>query len=410
MLDFLAGELTPVVAAELFVSLVGIAAVVAFATRRTAVPYTVALVLVGLAMSAVLPRIEAAVDPELLLFVLLPGLVFEPALQLRVGDLRGALRAIVILAAPGVVVSAGIVAVLLNLATGLDLGLAFVVGAAVAATDPAAVVAAFRRLGAPKRLATVVEAESLFNDGTGIVVFALALTALKQGFEPLDGLLSFLAIVAVSSGIGAAVGWLAGRLTATIDDHLVELTLSVVVAYGTYLLADRLHESGIIATVVAGVVLGNASRTSAMSERTRQALDTVWEFVAYLLTALAFLLIGLALSPAQLVAAAWPIAAAFVATLVGRAIVVYGLLGGAAAILPGRTQLPVRWLHVLFWAGLRGAVATALALSLPPDLPQREIVEGTIYGVVLLTLVIQGTTTEFIVRRAGVRTEASRTG
>lgn len=396
-------EVTPLVAAELFVGLVAVAAVVALVTRRSAIPYSVALVLVGLAFGALLTDLEVAVDPELLLFVLLPGLVFEAALQIRLSDLRGALRSVIILAAPGVLISAGIVAIALNIATGLELGLAFVVGAAVAATDPAAVIAIFRRLGAPKRLATVVEAESLFNDGTGIVVFAIAISAIGIGFSPAAGLLDFTLAVTVSLAVGIAIGWLASKVVATVDDHLIELTISVVVAYGTYLLAERLGQSGIIATVAAGVVLGNVGRLAGMAARTREALDTVWEFVAYLLTALAFLLVGLAISPGQLVDAAWPIAVGFIATVVGRAVVVYGVLGGAAAILPGRSPLPLRWLHVLFWSGLRGAVATALALSLPADLPQRDLVEGTIYGIVILTLVIQGTSAELVIRRTGVR-------
>jgi Na+:H+ antiporter len=395
-------EFTPVVAAELFVGLIVIAAVVALAARRTVLPYSVALVLAGLAMSSVLPRLDPPVDPELLLFVLLPGLVFEAALQTRLDDLRGSLRAVIVLAAPGVLISAGIVAVVLNLATGMDPTLAFVVGAAVAATDPAAVITIFKHLRVPQRLATVVEAESLFNDGTGIVVFAIALTAVKSGVDIVGGSTAFVATVAVSTVFGVTIGWIGSRVIASVDDHLIELTVSLAVAYGTYLLADRLHESGIIATVVAGIVVGNRGRAGGMSPQTRLALDTVWEFLAFLLTALTFLLVGLAISPSTVADAAVPVAWGFGAVLVGRAVVVYGLLGGAAAILPGRRTLPVPWLHVLFWSGLRGAVATALALSLPADLPQRDLVAGTVYGIVLLTLILQGTSADFVMRRAGV--------
>ena len=149
-------DFTPVVAAELFVVLLVIASAVALVARRTILPYSVALVLAGLAISATLPRSGTSsttgVDPDLLLFVLLPGLVFEAALKTRIDDLRGSLRAVIVLAAPGVLISAGIVAVVLHLATGMDLTLAFVVGSAVAATDPAAVITTFKRLGAPRRL------------------------------------------------------------------------------------------------------------------------------------------------------------------------------------------------------------------------------------------------------------------
>jgi CPA1 family monovalent cation:H+ antiporter len=402
---------SPVIAAELFVVLLVIASAVALVARRTILPYSVALVLAGLAISATLPRgnglAPVEVDPDLLLFVLLPGLVFEAALKTRIDDLRGSLRAVIVLAAPGVLVSAGIVALVLHLATGMDPTLAFVVGAAVAATDPAAVITIFKRLGAPRRLATVVEAESLFNDGTGIVVFAIALTAIRSGVDIVGGVEAFVLTVVVSTVLGIAIGWLGSRVIASVDDHLIELTVSLAVAYGTYLLADRLHESGIIATVVAGIVVGNHGREVGMSRQTREALDTVWEFLAFLLTAVTFLLVGLAISPETLANAAVPIAWGFAAVLVGRAVVVYVLLGGAAALLPGRTMLPLRWLHVLFWSGLRGAVATALALSLPADVPDRDLLTGTIYGVVLLTLVLQGTTADWVVRRVGLKAATS---
>ena len=392
--------LTPVVAAELFVVLLVIASAVALVARRTPLPYSVALVLAGFALSSVLPRVDSRVDPDLLLFVLLPGLVFEAALQTRIDDLRGSLRAVVVLAAPGVLISAGIVAVVLHFATGMDLTLAFVVGAAVAATDPAAVITIFRRLGTPRRLATVVEAESLFNDGTGIVVFALAVAAVKSGADLMGGAEAFVVTVFVSAALGLAIGWLGSRVIALVDDHLIELTVSLAVAYGTYLLADRLDQSGIIATVVAGILVGNHGRAVGMSRRTSSALDTVWEFLAFLLTALTFLLVGLAITPGALADAAVAIAWGFVAVLVGRAVVVYGLLGGAARLLPGPSALPLGWLHVLFWSGLRGAVATALALSLPADMPDRDLLAGTIYGIVLLTLLIQGTTAAYVVSRA----------
>jgi CPA1 family monovalent cation:H+ antiporter len=145
-----------------------------------------------------------------------------------------------------------------------------------------------------------------------------------------------------------------------------------------------------------------------MKTRTREALDLVWEFLAFLLTAFTFLLVGLAVSPGGLAAALPQIAWGFGALLVGRAVVVYGLLGGVAVVLPDRHVLPVPWLHVLFWAGLRGAVAIALTLSLPADLPDRALLAGTAYGIVLLTLVTQGTTVSWVLRRTGVAAEARR--
>jgi CPA1 family monovalent cation:H+ antiporter len=385
------------------VALLAVAGVAALVVRRLAIPYPVTLVVVGLVAAALLPRGGFSVTPELVLLVLIPGLVFEAALRIEIQELRRTFGGMTLLAAPGVVVSAAIVAVILRWATGLPLELGFVVGAIVAATDPVAVVATFRNLRAPRQLATLVEGESLFNDGTALVVFAIAVRAVGGEVTLGEGLIAFVATVVVSVVIGLVVGWLAARLIAMVDDHLIELTISLAAAYGTYLLADGLEQSGIIATVVAGVLIGNYGRRVAMSVQTQDALDIVWEFIAFVLTALAFLLVGLAISVGDLVAALPSIAWGVVAILVGRLVVVYGLLGGTSRALasrPGRIGLPLGWLHVMFWAGLRGAVAVAMALSLPETFPERALLQQITFGIVLFTLFVQGTTAELVVRRA----------
>jgi CPA1 family monovalent cation:H+ antiporter len=391
-------------AVELFVALVAISAIVGLVARRVAVPYTVALVVFGLAAAIFAPPLDFEITEELVLAVLLPGLIFEAAYQLDLGELRRSFGGVAILAAPGVLVVAITVAAVLNLTTGLPLELGFVVGAMVSATDPAAVISTFRRLGSPKRLATLVEGESLFNDGTGLVIFAIAITAVGREVGAVEAVGSFVVIVVVSAIIGIVIGFVASRVVATVDDHLLELTVSLATAYGAYLVADAFHESGIIATVVAGLMLGNYGRRIGMSERTQEALDTVWEFIAFLLTALVFLLVGLAISIEQLAHAAVPIAWAVVAILIGRAIVVYLLLGGTSLLISDRYHraIPRAWLHVMFWSGLRGAVSVAMALSLPTGFPEREMLQEITFGVVLFTLLVQGTTTELLIRRLHV--------
>jgi CPA1 family monovalent cation:H+ antiporter len=334
--------------------------------------------------------------------------VFEAAYRLRLAELRRWFSGLALLAVPGVLISAAVVAAVLHLATGLRPDLAFIVGAMVSATDPAAVVATFKRLPVPRSLATIVDGESLLNDGTGLVLFAIAVRAVTEPVGPADAILSFGGAVLISGAIGAAAGFLAARLVAGVQDHLIELTISVALAYGTYLLADAFHLSGIIATVTAGVILGNLGPGRALTDTGADAIDTVWEFLAYLLTAVVFLLIGLAITPARLLGAVVPIAWVVVAMLVGRAIVVYGLLGlgSRLAPLPGLASVvPSRWLHVLFWAGLRGAVAMAMALALPVDLPQRALLQEITFGAVLFTLVVQATTIGQVVSRSGVRTD-----
>lgn len=390
-------------AVEVFVALVAAAGIVGLLARRIAVPYTVALVVFGLAAALFAPDLDFEIAEDLVLVVLLPGLIFEAAYNLDLAELRRSFGGVTLLAVPGVVVSALIVAVVLWAATDIPFELGFVIGAMVAATDPAAVIATFRRLGSPKRLATLVEGESLFNDGTALVVFAIALQAIRTNVSAAEAVWIFGVTVVVSAVIGIVIGWAASRLIASVDDHLLELTVSLAAAYGAYLIADLLHESGIIATVVAGMVLGNYGRRIGMSARTQEALDTVWEFVAFLLTALVFLLVGLVITFPSLIDALWPIGVGIAAILVGRAFVVYVLLGGTSRLISDRIHpaIPLAWLHVMFWSGLRGGVAVAMALSLPGDLPQRQLLQEVTFGIVLFTLLVQGTTTGLVIRRSG---------
>ena len=370
-------------------------------SRRFGFPYTVVLVLFGLAVAVFVPNGGFQITPELVLVVLLPGLVFEAAYQTDLDSLRRTGGGIAVLAIPGVLITAAVVAAVLHLATGLAPELAFVVGAMVAATDPVAVTATFKRLGTSRSLSTLVEGESLFNDGTAIVVFAIALLAVQGDVGVVDAVWTFVVTLVVSSAIGIVAGLVASRVVARVDNHLIEATISLLLAYGTYVLADAFHESGVIATVVAGITLGTYGRRIGMSARTREALDTVWEFIAFLLSALVFLLVGLAITLGDLVDSLWPIAWGIAAVLVGRAIVVYGLLGGGSRLALGRGGgMRLGWMHVLFWAGLRGAVAVALALSLPDGFPERTLLQSITFGIVLFTLIAQGSTIEWVVKRA----------
>ena len=429
---------------RLFVLLVGAAALVTLLARRIQLPYTVALVAFGIAAGTLAPlRVE--ISPQLVLVVLLPALIFEASYQTDFGKLRPSLVGVSLLAGPGVLVSASIVAAALHFGAGLALPQAFVVGAMLSATDPAAVIATFKRLASPRRLATLVEAESVFNDGTGIVVFALAVDFVSRPVGAAEIGSTFVWVTLASTALGAVAGYVASRILPTVGDHLIEISLSVVLAYGTYLAADALHLSGVIATAVAGIVLGTYGRKNGLSPRTEEALDTVWEFVAFLATAFVFLVVGFAISIRALADVASPIAWAFAATLAGRAIIVYGLLGvwrlvqrrthspkrarkrkghqaagrdGAAGHneAAGRdgtaghneAAIPLDWLHVVFWSGLRGAVSTALALSLPLDFPNRSALQGITFGVVLVTLLLQATTAELVVARWG--RDRSRSG
>ncbi len=387
----------------LVIELLLIVSLVAIAVRRLRVPYTVALVLVGLLLTTQQP-LDLSFTPELILALLVPPLVFEAAFHINVRELQRNLRGILLLTVPGVIITTVMVGYIVGWLTPLGLPLAFVFGALISATDPVAVVALFRALSAPRRLALVVEAESLFNDGTAIVVFNLAIAAaLTSRFDALAGVGQFLLVAAGGLSIGFVIGYLISRLIYRIDDYLIETTLTTIVAYGSYLLAERLHVSGVLAVVAAGLVVGSIG-PKGMSPTTRIVLFNFWEYVAFLANSLIFILVGLQVSIPLLVTYWQPVVVAILAVLVTRAVVVYGL-GWVGNRLDPRfgEPFPQRWLHVLNWSGLRGAIALALALSLPAALGEgRELVQVMAFGVVLFTLVVQSITMRPLLRRLGL--------
>jgi Na+:H+ antiporter len=383
----------------LIIELLLVASLVAIAVRRLRVPYTVALVVVGLALTTVQP-VEFELTSELVLALLVPPLVFEAAFHLRFSELRRNLPTIALLAIPGVIIGTAIVAGLVSALTPLTLSAALVFGALIAATDPVSVVALFRVLGVPKRLAVLMEGESLFNDGTAIVLFNLLLVAAITGkWSPVGGIVEFGRVAAGGIALGLGLGWLTSRVIARIDDYLIETALTAVLAFGSYLVAERLHISGVLAVVAAGLTCGNLGPRG-MSPTTRIVLFNFWEFVAFLANSLVFLLIGLQIYVPDMVGAWKPVLAAILAVLLARAIVTYSLGWLANRFVE---PIPFPWVHVLNWGGLRGAISLALALSLPAAMgPDRTLIQVMAFGVVLFTLLVQGTTMKPLLRRLGI--------
>lgn len=379
----------------LVLELLLIVSIVAVLVRRTRIPYTVALVLAGLVLSLRSP-LELELSPELILSLFIPPLVFEAAYHLNLTNLLSNLRTIGVLAVPGVVLTMLLVGGIVAWGTGLSMGTALLFGALIAATDPVSVVALFRKMGAPKRLEVLLEGESLFNDGTAIVLFNLALVAVTTGsFDLVQGVVDFLRVAGGGILIGLLLGWVASRFIARVDDHLVETTITTVLAFGSFLLAEQFHVSGVLAVVAAGLVNGNLG-SEGMSPTTRIVVFNFWEYVAFLANSAVFLMIGLGLDVQALVSNWRPALWAVGAVLVARAVGVYGLsrLG---------QPVPERWRHVLFWGGLRGAIALALALSLPLTLGlERRTVIVMTFAVVLFTLLTQGMTMEWLMRRLGI--------
>ena len=385
----------------LIIELLLVVSLVAIFVRRLRIPYTVALVIVGLLIAFQRP-LEISLTPELILFLFVPPLVFEAAFHLNLAELQRNFPSIFLLAVPGVILTILIVGGMVAWSAPLSLPVALVFGALIAATDPVAVVALFRSLGIPRRLLVLVESESMLNDGTAIVMFNIVLAiALTAKFDPVQGVADFIRVAAGGTIIGLASGWLISRIIARVDDYLIETTLTTVLAFGSYLLADQLHFSGVLAVVAAGLVNGNMG-PQGMSPTTRIVLFNFWEYVAFLANSFVFLLIGLQVNVPSLVAAWQPIFWAIVAVLAARVVVVYGL-----GWIMNRFVEPIslNWQHVLTWGGMRGAISLALALSLPLALgPVRDLLQLMAFGVVLFTLLVQGTTMSPLLRRLRIVT------
>lgn len=384
-----------------FIALLLIASGVAMATKWIRVPYTLALVIVGLVISPMhfLPVVH--ISPELILLIFLPALLFEAAWNLKLESLRENLLPILMLAVIGVSIAVGVIGAVLHYGIGLGWGSALLFGAMISATDPVSVLALFKKLGAPKRLTMIVEGESLFNDGTAVVVFRIILgivigaTAGTPGQLALHSIREFSLVVFGGLAVGAAIGILASVLTSYFDDHLLEITLTTIVAYGSFLLAESMHVSPVIAVLVAGLILGNYGRPRGMSPTTQVAVNSFWEYSAFVVNSLVFLLIGLEVQLPALLENKWTITWAVVAMLAGRVVSVYGLIPLANRFTE---RISFRWQHVLLWGGLRGSLSIALVLSLPKDLPGRAELVVLIFGTVIFSLLVQGLTISPLIR------------
>ncbi len=361
-----------------------VASLVAIVGRRFRIPYTVGLVIAGLIIGWQ-SDLTVEISPKLFLSLFLPPLLFEAAFHVNFERLRQNLGTIIFLAVPSVVLNMLFVGFVVYWGGGLALPVAIVFGSLIAATDPVAVVSIFRKLGAPKRLEILLEGESLLNDGTAIVMFNLALASVAAGsFNLGEGLTSFIRVAGGGLIIGLLFGWLFSRVTTFIDDHLVETTLTTLVAFGSFFVAeDLLHFSGVLAVVAAGIVSGNVG-PQGMSPTTKIVVFNFWEYAAFAANSAVFLLIGLQTNLTELLDNWEPILWAIFAVLISRAVVIYFF-----SRLAGRME--ARWRHVLFWGGLRGAISLALAFSLPLTLgASRDLIITMSFGVVLFSIIVQG--------------------
>lgn len=360
---------------------------VAIAAKRANIPYNVALVVIGLlaVLADVLPEVK--MNAELVLLVFLPMLVFEAALFANADGLRRAARPIIALALPGVAFSLLGTAWVAHVAVGFPFSEALLLGALLAITDTVSVLLAFRSTRAPHRLHTIMEGESLFNDGTALVLVSLTSVAFSTGH--FDGLVAFRGLtVSIVGGaaVGAAFGAIGNLVLRRTPDHLTAIFSSLVLVFATSLGAEHLHASPVIAVVVAGLFVGRAARKFLEPSRIL-AMQGFWETIGFSLNVLLFLLVGMEIKAPMLVRDAGPIALTLVALHVGRAVAVYACF----LILRVATKevVPFRWQHVMVFGNIKGALSMAAVLALPDSVPDKPRLITIVFGVVFITLVTQ---------------------
>jgi CPA1 family monovalent cation:H+ antiporter len=408
-----AGDVSTAIGTEVVIELLVAAIVVALVTKRIRIPYTVALVLVGFAIGFSHLFHPVVISKEILLLVFLPPLLFEGTVAMRLSHLRERWLEVLLLAVPATLACFAVTAAAVHLALGCSWMVAFLVGAILSPTDPVSVLALFREMGVSKDISTIVEGESVFNDGIGVVLFLVIARALRGGASTLGAAGELFAIeVAGGLAIGIVLGYAAYKLLSKIDDHLIEVAISIAVAFGSYLLAERLSVSGVMAVVAAGLVIGNYATALAMSPTTRLAIGTFWEVAAFIANSLVFLLMGIAVQSVDLAPMAWKIGLVFVALVASRQLSVY--IVGAISQAVGR-KFPWSWRHLVGWSGLRGSVPIALVLGIAPGAwappgphPARQELLTLVFGVVLLSLLLQGLSIKPLLRVLGLaeRSEA----
>ena len=403
-----------------------IAAIVGMGARRLRLPYTLALVVAGIGLGLVhLPELSNIhLTPDLLLAIFLPALLFEAAYHVEFSKFRRNAGIVSVLAIPGVVISVVVTAFLawpLTALVGLELtlGACFLLATMIAATDPISVLALFRSLGVNRRLYLLVEGESLLNDGIAVVAFIIVAAILGVATGHGDahavhgvaeavwfGLKTFVWMGGAGIAIGAVMGFAVSVLTRQIDDRLVETTLSFVLAYGSFLIAEHLHASGVLSCVAAGITLGSFGSRFGMSPATRLAIADFWEFLAFFSNSMVFLLVGLELDVPALFAVALPVGAVFLALVIGRAVAVYSLTPLGPKL--GSEPIPMSWRHVMVWGGLRGSLSMVLVIGLPHEWAAREPLLLLVFGVVSVSLFLQGLTMGPLLSLLGLRGTATK--
>ncbi len=377
-----------------------IAAVVSMLVRRLNLPYTVGLTLAGIGLALLSLDVDVPFTKEVIFSAFLPPLIFEAAFAMPWSELKRNIGIVISLATVGVVLSIALTTAGLFYVAGWPVLSALTLGVLISATDPVSVIATFKEAGVTGRLRLLVEAESLFNDGTVAVIFGVAVAAFGATTHLTPGGIAIDFTKTVFGGIlcGAILGYGAVTLAGRTDDHLIEITFTSIAAYGSFLLAEHFHLSGVLATLTAGVIVGNVGSCGAITDRGREAVESFWEYVGFVANSLIFLLIGIRLAKTDIGAVWLPAVVTIVFVTLGRAVAVY-VVSSFWIKTKQRVSRPHQ--HILFWGGLRGALALALALGLPEHLPLRAEIIAVSFAAVAFSVIVQGLTVTPLLRYLG---------
>lgn len=377
----------------------------AIMARQINLPYTIGLVIVGVIISISEGFFHPQLTHDLIYFFLLPPLLFEASLFIPYHELKRDALPISVLAVVGTIVSAAFIASSMIFLIGWPTGPALLFGSLIAATDPVAIIAMFKDNKITGRTSLLVEAESLANDGVASILFSCSLI-FSHSMSDIDAsmiLQDFFRTVFIALIIGAVFGFLSIIITRRTSDHLIETVITIIAAYGSFIVAEELRASGVLATVMAGLIIGNigvlGGASKSLSPRGRELVVSFWEVGAFIVNSVIFLLIGINVADIPIEKYGPTIIISTIAIcMIGRALAVYPL---GALFRNMTSKISISEQHVLWWGGLRGALGLALALSLPNDMPMRDEIVVFTFAVAVSSIVIQGLSMPFLLRRLG---------
>lgn len=392
--------------------------------KKIRFPYTIGLVIIGILFGVIAKELHYSIldhwnlTPEIILYLMLPTLIYDAAINMDLKALRRNIVPILLMAVFGLLISAGIIGGLLSTLTTMGIGAALLFGALISATDPVAVIALFSEIGAPRRLVTLVDGESIFNDATAIVLFTIVLSTVTGGVHTVGELFlsSFLRFLLVLPGgllIGSIIGTIGGLIVRHQKNNAtLQIIISLIMAYVSFITADLLHVSGVISTLAAGIMVSLLS-SNGLKHENRYFMNHFWDFFSFVVNSFVFLMLGLTeaysfSNPKTLYQSLQLLLIVIPAVTVARAAGIYLLLPLYNRFAKSKkSRIPFSFQTVLFWGGLRGAVPVALVPAIPPQFPGKDIIVHITLGYILFTLIFQGTTVKALMDRLKIKQEKS---